>query len=99
MISLFFMPMLPLSLIAGALSLITAHFTEKYLLFRRHTAPQATGSKLCFAMFRFFDIVMLVFSVSFSVLRGVSNEGRSVRWCSTTCLGFPSVDTVGPSSV
>lgn len=64
MISLFFMPMLPLSLIAGALSMLTAHVTEKYLLYRRHTSPQATGPQLCFAMFRFFDIVILVFTVS-----------------------------------
>jgi hypothetical protein len=64
MISLFFMPMLPLSLVAGGVSMLTAHITEKYLLYRRHAAPQATGSKLCYAMFRFFDIVMFVYAVS-----------------------------------
>lgn len=64
MISLFFMPMLPLSLVAGALGMLTAHVTEKYLVYRRHTSPQATGPKLCYAMFRFFDIVILVYAVS-----------------------------------
>ena len=44
MISLFFMPMLPLSLPAGALSIVIGIFTEKYLLYRRYSAPDATGS-------------------------------------------------------
>lgn len=66
MISLFFMPMLPLSLVAGALSIFTAHYTNKYLLYRRFAAPEATGPKLCFEMFRFFDIVMMMYAVSLS---------------------------------
>ena len=64
MISLFFMPMLPLSLLAGALSIFTAHYTNKYLLYRRFAAPEATGSKLAFEMFRFCDIVMMMYAVS-----------------------------------
>jgi hypothetical protein len=63
MISLFFMPMLPLSLPAGALSIIVAVWTEKYLLYRRHAAPDATGSRLCMAIFKFFDVVMFIYAV------------------------------------
>ena len=94
MISLFFMPMLPLSLVAGALSMVTAHITEKYLIYRRHTAPQATGPKLCFAMFRFFDIVMLVYAVSFIVCLTF----RWVKCASIMCSDWKLVDTVGSSS-
>ena len=64
MISLFFIPILPLSPILGAVSIITAHYMEKYLLLRRNSAPKAIGSKLCFTIFRFYDIVIIVFAVS-----------------------------------
>jgi hypothetical protein len=48
MLSIFFMPMLPLSLVAGGLAMTFAYITEKYLLYRRHAAPEATGARLCF---------------------------------------------------
>lgn len=63
MISLFFMPMLPISLLAGALSIFFAHYTNKYLLYRRFSAPEATGPELCFEMYKFFDVIMMMYTV------------------------------------
>lgn len=65
MVCYFFMPMFPLSLLCGALAILAAAYVEKYLLFRRHAAPGATGSRLCFEMFRFFDFIMFIYAVSF----------------------------------
>jgi hypothetical protein len=64
MLSIFFMPMLPLGLVAGGFAMTFAYITEKYLLYRRHAAPEATGSRMCFSMFNYFDIVMIVYAVS-----------------------------------
>jgi hypothetical protein len=64
MVSIFFMPMFPLALPAGILALFTNRLIQKYLLFRRHAAPNATGEKLNYAMYRFFDIVIIIYSVS-----------------------------------
>jgi hypothetical protein len=68
MISLYFLPLFPLALPIGIVSIYTAHLTEKYLLFYRHAAPKATGPALNFEMYRFFDIVMIIFSVCFFLL-------------------------------
>lgn len=63
MISIFFMPILPLSLLCGVLAIFFVTTTEKYLLFNRYAAPDATGAKLNFAMYRFFDMILLIFGV------------------------------------
>lgn len=63
MISLFFVSILPLSLPLGMLAIFVHHSVEKYLLLKRHAAPKATGSKLNFAMYKFFDVVLLIFAV------------------------------------
>jgi hypothetical protein len=62
-ISLFFLPMLPLSLLAGGFAILFAYVSEKFLLYRRYAAPHATGSDLCFGMYRFFDLAMVIFAV------------------------------------
>lgn len=64
MISLFFLPMFPLAIPAGLVALICVRWVEKYLLFRRYAAPKATGAKLNFALYRFFDLAILIFAVS-----------------------------------
>lgn len=64
MISLFFVSILPLSLPLGMLAVFVHHTTEKYLLLKRHAAPTATGSKLNFAMYKFFDVVLITFAVT-----------------------------------
>lgn len=66
MISLYFVSILPLSLPIGMLAIFIHHFTEKYLLFKRHAAPKATGSKLSFSMYKFFDVTLFVYAVSVS---------------------------------
>ena len=62
---MFFLPMLPLAPVLGALAIITAKYTEKYLMLRRNTAPRATGIKFCITMYRFYDFVILAYAVSF----------------------------------
>jgi hypothetical protein len=64
MVSLFFMTILPLALILGALAILTAYIVNKYLLLNRYTAPKATGVKINFDMYQFFDLVLITFSVS-----------------------------------
>lgn len=77
MISIFFMPMFPLALPAGIVAIIFARAMEKYLLLRRYAAPKATGAKLNFALYRFFDLVILIFGVSSSNLIIIFNYSRS----------------------
>lgn len=68
MMSFFFLPMFPLAIPACVLALVTAKFTEKFLLYRRYACPKASGSQLNLNMYRFFDLIILVFAVGYSRL-------------------------------
>lgn len=63
MVSLFFMMILPLAVFMGALAILTGYAVNKYLLLNRYTAPKATGVKINFDMFQFFDLVLVTFAV------------------------------------
>lgn len=76
MISLYFASILPLSLPLGMLAIFVHHSTERYLLLKRHAAPKATGSKLNFAMYQFFDFVLFVFAVFFEFLIDFRSLGK-----------------------
>ena len=63
MLSFFFMPILPASIPIGLFTVLVHHYIDKWLILRRHSSPQATGPKLNFAMFKFFDIILIVYAV------------------------------------
>lgn len=65
MVSIFFMPILPIGLFFGSLAIITAYIANKYLLFNRYAAPQATGVKINWNMYQYFDFVWITFAVIF----------------------------------
>jgi hypothetical protein len=64
MISIFFMPIFPLAFPIGIVAILVSRTLDKYLLFRRHAAPNATGAKLNYALYGFFDFIILLFGVS-----------------------------------
>lgn len=61
--SLFFMPIFPLSLITGVLSLILQFYAEKYCLFNHYSLPKCFSSMINQDIFRYFDFVIVTFSV------------------------------------
>lgn len=63
MISIFFMPIIPMSLVFGVFGVLFVYLTEKLLLYKRYAAPDATGPILTFGMYQFFDVVLIVFGV------------------------------------
>jgi len=65
LISLFFMPILPISALLGTISASVTYWVDKFLLFNRHTVPLATGADINFAMYHFFDFILLIYGVSF----------------------------------
>lgn len=69
MISIFFMPILPIVLPFGTLAIITAFLMNKYLLFNRYAAPKATGVKINFDMYQYMDFVLVTFAVIFWFLK------------------------------
>ena len=68
MISVFFMPLYPLSLAFGVASLSLNYLVDKYLLITRYTSPKATGANLCFEMYHFFDFVLITMAVNYKVI-------------------------------
>ena len=68
MVSLFFMFIIPLSPVLGALAILTAHWVNKYLLLYRYTSPKATGVKINFDMYQFFDLTLIIYGVSIIIL-------------------------------
>ena len=64
LVSLFFLPIVPFGIITGFISLLLVYMTEKFLLLRVYNAPVATGTDLNFGLYRFFDIILIIFSVS-----------------------------------
>ena len=63
MTAFFFAPILPSGLLLGAISILTNYMTDKYLLLKRHTAPSATGSSLCYENYHFFDVIIMVYAL------------------------------------
>ena len=63
MVCLFFAAIIPLSLVLGALSIAAGYSVNKYLLLYRYTSPKATGVKINFDMYQFFDLTLITFAV------------------------------------
>jgi len=64
LISIFFSPMLPNSLLLGIIAVILSFWVDKYLLLRRHCRPISTGPELNFAKFHLFDIIIIIFALN-----------------------------------
>lgn len=63
LISIFFLPIMPISSILGIFATLLTFWIDKYLLYFRHTVPFATGSDLNFAMYHFFDFILFIYGV------------------------------------
>jgi hypothetical protein len=64
LIVFFFLPILPMGLVCGFLAIVVSFWMDKYLLLRRHGTPPMLSSALSVSMVRFFDLVLIVYSVS-----------------------------------
>lgn len=64
MICFFFLPILPMSLLLGAVAGIVFFVTNKYLIFYRNKQPNSTGPKLCFSSFHFLDAIICIIGLS-----------------------------------
>ena len=63
MLCVFFMRLIPISTVVGAISSTLMYWVDKYLILNRHKVPAATGSDLNYAMYQFYDFIILLIGV------------------------------------
>jgi hypothetical protein len=71
LVSLFFMPILPISTLLGLIAVLVCYWTDKFLLYSRQQVPAATGADLAFSMYHFFDFILLIYGVRPSITSGL----------------------------